>query len=379
MTKKHYKKIHFETITKISEELVKKLYGLQGNFCDVIQSIESHLQTLIDGNHMDKKMFEAYIHDKACKIYLEDMYKKVYKNSIYDKGINFVRAAFWEIYVPYLFSLYGKKVFRLSKNLVHMLLDTDLKKVDSFFLEIPYKCIFLAIPDEITLLNPYGIPINGIYLSILKNDEVNYTALSKEFHHLENKPNTKSFIIVAVSDIILDKDDPRESLYYWHIIFKEGDIFEQLNTYLDKWLLKAKLENININETFIDNIFSFILNTVLYINSSDINLVEKKIKVSNLRQSKNPKKKKKALQRTKLPYYIIGNDIVIDHHYQKVINLTDRKKGKYQKYTAQWMVRGHWRNQPIGPGRAKRKLIWVQPYVKGEEVGNLIDKDYKVK
>lgn len=32
-----------------------------------------------------------------------------------------------------------------------------------------------------------------------------------------------------------------------------------------------------------------------------------------------------------------------------------------------WMVRGHWRLQPHGPGRTLRKPLWIDPYVKGPE------------
>lgn len=33
--------------------------------------------------------------------------------------------------------------------------------------------------------------------------------------------------------------------------------------------------------------------------------------------------------------------------------------------TSRWVVRGHWRNQPYGPGSSERKLIWVEPHWKG--------------
>lgn len=36
-------------------------------------------------------------------------------------------------------------------------------------------------------------------------------------------------------------------------------------------------------------------------------------------------------------------------------------------WTCQWVVSGHWRNQPYGPGRSLRKLTYVNPYVKGPE------------
>ncbi len=30
-----------------------------------------------------------------------------------------------------------------------------------------------------------------------------------------------------------------------------------------------------------------------------------------------------------------------------------------------WVVRGHWRQQPVGEGRAQRRLTWVTPHIKG--------------
>lgn len=33
----------------------------------------------------------------------------------------------------------------------------------------------------------------------------------------------------------------------------------------------------------------------------------------------------------------------------------------------QWFVRGHWRNQPYGPGRTQTRRIWISPFVKGPE------------
>lgn len=36
-------------------------------------------------------------------------------------------------------------------------------------------------------------------------------------------------------------------------------------------------------------------------------------------------------------------------------------------WTKRWIVRGHWRWQPCGPGRSQRRRIWVNPFVKGPE------------
>ena len=36
-----------------------------------------------------------------------------------------------------------------------------------------------------------------------------------------------------------------------------------------------------------------------------------------------------------------------------------------QQHAYRWMVSGHWRQQPCGPGRSLRKPVWVTPHIKG--------------
>ena len=43
-----------------------------------------------------------------------------------------------------------------------------------------------------------------------------------------------------------------------------------------------------------------------------------------------------------------------------------------------FMVRGHWRNQPCGPGNAERVRRWIKPHLKGPEDGEAFSRVYKV-
>jgi hypothetical protein len=49
-----------------------------------------------------------------------------------------------------------------------------------------------------------------------------------------------------------------------------------------------------------------------------------------------------------------------------------------REYSRRWVVEGHVRNQPVGPGRSERKLIWISPYVKGPEDKPLVVPKTKV-
>ncbi|MBI4918178.1 MAG: hypothetical protein HY825_20240 [Acidobacteria bacterium] len=49
-------------------------------------------------------------------------------------------------------------------------------------------------------------------------------------------------------------------------------------------------------------------------------------------------------------------------------HIADYLSGEVDRaYKVRWIVRGHWRNQPCGPGRMQRELIWICPYWKGPE------------
>lgn len=58
-----------------------------------------------------------------------------------------------------------------------------------------------------------------------------------------------------------------------------------------------------------------------------------------------------------------------------------RRHGEsHVEWQRRWLVRGHWRWQPCGPGRTERVRIWISPYVKGPEDKPLVvpDKVYSL-
>lgn len=48
-------------------------------------------------------------------------------------------------------------------------------------------------------------------------------------------------------------------------------------------------------------------------------------------------------------------------------------------YDRRFLVRGHWRNQAHGEEMKLRKLIWIQPYWKGPEMAEMVNKPYEVR
>lgn len=48
------------------------------------------------------------------------------------------------------------------------------------------------------------------------------------------------------------------------------------------------------------------------------------------------------------------------------------------RYRVRWVVRGHWRSQPYGPGREYRRPTWIGEHVKGPEGAPLLDPSQRV-
>lgn len=51
----------------------------------------------------------------------------------------------------------------------------------------------------------------------------------------------------------------------------------------------------------------------------------------------------------------------------EVSNAQGREGPPLWKVEHRFIVRGHWRNQAVGPGRAERRKTWIAPHWKGPE------------
>lgn len=76
----------------------------------------------------------------------------------------------------------------------------------------------------------------------------------------------------------------------------------------------------------------------------------------------------------------IGREIKLPKELRDAARLLGRSGSDPTPWAVQsrLLVRGHWRNQPYGKGRAERRKQWVSPYWKGPEVGAVVDKLYKI-
>jgi hypothetical protein len=92
---------------------------------------------------------------------------------------------------------------------------------------------------------------------------------------------------------------------------------------------------------------------------------------SKLGEPRGQKKKKgKPAQRQRMPgqlpqatTYVIGREIDLDKNV--VVGIREYVLHGRKAPAVQYIVSGHWKMQPYGPGRAERKLIRIEPYWRG--------------
>lgn len=71
---------------------------------------------------------------------------------------------------------------------------------------------------------------------------------------------------------------------------------------------------------------------------------------------------------------------VINLRRRRIISQTaaEHESGGTREWSGRWMVKGHWRQQPYGPGRQERRWVYIHPFLKGPDDLPIIDKRPKV-
>jgi hypothetical protein len=238
----------------------------------------------------------------------------------------------------------GCKTFNISKNLTTLLHDTDISGTYEF-LKVPYSTFYFSIPDS------------PIYVF---SDDIE----SQVYGLFVSKHSNGKLVFLAVGDLCwsrsyvqIDKVGPADTVDMAD--FDHGDQVK----YSPGVELAVK--------------------ALLYLNSSNPDVkpgdneyarVEKKLK-----KAKEPKKKDRlskylsTLSTTE--YFDVGRSIKVSK--QKYAPERCEYEGGFH-YSYRFWVRGHFRNQVCGKGRADRKLMWIEPYMKGPDQAAIVHRQYDI-
>lgn len=79
------------------------------------------------------------------------------------------------------------------------------------------------------------------------------------------------------------------------------------------------------------------------------------------------------------PLYDVGRPIKLNPGLRKMLTLQKDGGGEAMwTLDKRFVVRGHWRNQAYGEKRALRKRLWVEPYYKGPETKEALERVFHV-
>lgn len=143
------------------------------------------------------------------------------------------------------------------------------------------------------------------------------------------------------------------------------------------------------SEVFYTDGFAFfraVLNAVLYNGSEHAELIPQRSRRAELLDVAStiisaPKRKKKLQEAAR--YSILDatsvGDSVRPIQIAKGIEPSKGGSPSNAKTSIRIMVRGHWKTQHYGEGKAEQKLIRIEPYYRGPEMADLVTKPYRVK
>lgn len=81
---------------------------------------------------------------------------------------------------------------------------------------------------------------------------------------------------------------------------------------------------------------------------------------------KSKKQKKRGDTRPPIRRFLARTTVPLKWEMRDAAQYTTNQ-GERKRLNERIVVKGHWRRQPYGPGRKQRKLVYIQPYRKGEE------------
>ena len=291
------------------------------------------------------------IEDVVADVELRNKIIKHAERFVKDTDV-FIRQFLTGIRWIFKFKQNGEKVFNVSADLVKAFSETSCESYVEL-IQVPFNAFMIEIPK--------GTMENIQYIEVMKKDQ-DLTVIYKEhtggslFPGLELRNSGVQLIEIPESGIW---KEPKESL---SIV-----------------TMKNETEPGCIVSGILIELHRFVVNFLLYLNSTAPDLEEKESERSlledELRLCKNKEKNKKRKLKNKInPDSSRLGFILVGRNYKpKGGQSTGRHLEK------RFRVRGHWRKQPYGPKNDKKyKALWIEPYWKGPDKAEVLNRRYKL-
>jgi len=300
--------------------------------------------------------------------------------------------------------IHGKPVYAPSRGLSEALIYTEFRDVPASMFKLPHDALYIEIPLDSGLYVPNeqsGLhTLRGIYItkrSALPLDweakEGNARPLWGSQVLLIGNPKEASGPQVALIN---------DALLHFHLYASEGETlgqviartaesvrnWEELEQSFSGERLKLSpdmrvTDNNEYQEALVEwredgfsRVLRFVVNTLLYITLPDAELVEQFVdpnldrlieKAHNAPKgsAKRAKLHAEVAKANKQKITVLGSSVKIDRSHLKDAGNGAGGAGTGRKLAVQYIRRGHWRNQPYGPGRTLQRLQWIRPTAVG--------------
>jgi hypothetical protein len=348
--------------------------------------LKTHLEKVLEsvaGPYFEEAFRWIRAVDSGLELVQEDLFDKMFNSQFFSKvtgtpvpthETRLQRKLDLSVITQMYHLWRDKNYFDLSPRLCDKLLDTDLRDLDTFFLRTPYKSMYLSLPkgngmhvhSDVTGAHE----LVGIY--IMCNDLENPQDIGIKSTGGIVQGVTKYMHILACGE---DKGT-EDSLVFFDLLFWEGKISDSIARN------KIYLPNNPKLWPEIEEIFSFVVKVLLYLNCANISIQQMAglNLESKLNGLKNPAKKRKLLKRyakqSLREHKLL--DIVVNHSQERNQD-PDHERESTGKSKNLERVRGHFKGQRFGKGYSESKVIWVEPYIRGSDACYFRDsRRYKV-
>jgi hypothetical protein len=264
--------------------------------------------------------------------------------------------------------LAGRRVYEVSPGLSDRLLATELRGLSTDDLRLPFRNIFVSTPsrDEVQIYNDQTEwhRVEGFYVTEDK------TAAGRLWR----------FMFVGSSKNPDKPDD--DALVHFGVALPGGiSLEEALRRERERHgaLITTREKSPGFNAFFLSNwerLFKYAMNIIVYATTPDINLehvdLNKEFRQIRDRVQKLPKNsqkredlKKKLREMDPRHRILLGRGIPPWTNEERGLDREGRT------VTVRVQVQGHWKNQPYGPKSSLRKRLFVSPYWRGPELGDV--------
>lgn len=234
-----------------------------------------------------------------------------------------------------LFNQLGGRVLGIDKDLLLMLKSTEVRGMTSEFIRTPLECQYIELPNDVVEMEfPDGslYYIKGFFVT-MKESRLHYVALGED----------------AYSELICLEGK----------INCTGDLDEQVR----------KMNS--FNQEFLKLAF----NILLYLTAHWSQVKWAELESSKvILTGKNKNRQREYLRKKEVIRGFITGITVISKREKEAYESSEEERKKMCLV----LVRGHWRSQHYGSGSLLTKLIWIQPFWRGDEELGISKKNYIV-